>query len=337
MITLIAAIAENGAIGLDNKLLFWLPDDMRRFRQLTTGHTVIMGRRTWESLPKGALPNRRNIVLSRQQGFCAPGAEVLASLDAALAEFSHEEEVFIIGGASIYAEALPYAHRLCLTRVHNIPAAADAFFPEYSEEEWYITSKEAHAADERHAYAFDFVDLMRHPLMQFRYCPRCGSQRFVNNNAKSRHCQDCNFTYYFNPSAATVAVIEREGPKGVEWLCVRRAKEPARGTLDLPGGFSDSFETSERGVCREVYEETGLKVMSTEFLFSIPNIYIYSGFPVHTIDFFYRCHVDNTVEANPADDAAEILWIRPADIRPADFGLHSIRQGVIRLLRQCRN
>ena len=334
MLTLIAAIAENRAIGLDNKLLYWLPDDMRRFRQLTTGHAVIMGRRTWESLPKGALPNRRNIVLSRQPGYVAPGAEVFTSLDAVLSTFSHEEEVFVIGGASLYAEAMPRAHRLCLTRVHDTPQAADAFFPEFSDEEWYMAGNEEHSADERHSRSFAFTDYLRHPFAQFRFCPRCGSSAFAMNNAKSKHCADCGFTYYFNPSAATVAVIEREGADGPQWLCVRRAKDPARGTLDLPGGFSDSFETSEAGVCREVREETGLEVTSTEFLFSIPNIYMYSGFPVHTIDMFYRCRVAATAEARPADDVADILWLSPADIRPGDFGLDSIRQGVRRLLKQ---
>ncbi len=174
---------------------------------------------------------------------------------------------------------------------------------------------------------------MPHPLHLFRFCPECGSDRFVEHNAKSKHCEACGFTYYFNPSAATVALIEREAADGgVEWLCVRRAKEPARGTLDLPGGFSDLYETSEEGVCREVKEETGLTVEGVEFLFSLPNQYLYSGFNVHTIDMFYRCRVSNTSEARAADDAGEILWLRPSDINPSDFGLTSIRAGVERLL-----
>ena len=169
-----------------------------------------------------------------------------------------------------------------------------------------------------------------HPLAQFRFCPKCGSPRFVEHNAKSKHCEACGFTYYFNPSAATVALIENE--RG-EWLCVRRAKEPARGTLDLPGGFSDMFETSEEGVMREVKEETNLDVDSVEFLFSIPNQYEYSGFLVHTIDMFYRCRVKDTTCARAADDASELLWLRPEDINPADFGLLSIRRGVEKLLQ----
>lgn len=180
-----------------------------------------------------------------------------------------------------------------------------------------------------------------HPLSQFLFCPKCGSPRFVERNAKAKHCEECGFTYYFNPSAATVALIEREVParedetgkgKSVEWLCVRRAKEPACGTLDLPGGFSDMFETSEQGVAREVKEETGLEVERVEFLFSLPNQYLYSGFVVHTIDMFYRCRVSDTSAARAADDAGEILWLRPEDIRPEDFGLDSIRAGITRLL-----
>ena len=174
-----------------------------------------------------------------------------------------------------------------------------------------------------------------HPLHLFSFCPRCGSSRFVEHNGKAKQCLDCRFTYYFNPSAATVALIQRNLPSdGVEWLCVRRAKEPARGTLDLPGGFSDCFETSEQGVCREVKEETNLDVTRTEFLFSLPNLYVYSGFTVHTIDMFYRCHVDDTSPARPADDVAEILWTRPQDIRPQDFGLDSIRRGILKLLEK---
>lgn len=175
-----------------------------------------------------------------------------------------------------------------------------------------------------------------HPLHQFRYCPKCGSPRFVDHNFKSKHCEACGFTYYFNPSASTVALIERE-VEGLEWLCVRRAKEPAKGTLDLPGGFSDMFETSEEGVCREVKEETGLEVDRTEFLFSLPNQYEYSGFLVHTIDMFYRCHVTSTEGARAADDAGELLWLRPEDIRSEDFGLMSIRKGVEQLLAMYRN
>lgn len=168
-----------------------------------------------------------------------------------------------------------------------------------------------------------------HPFHQFKFCPKCGSSHFVEHDVKSKYCEACGFTYYFNPSAATVGLIERSDGR---WLCVRRAKEPAKGTLDLPGGFSDLYETSEEGVIREVKEETGLRVDRVEFLFSVPNQYLYSDFNIHTIDMFYRCHVSDITDAHAADDAGEILWLRPEEIHPEDFGLTSIRKGVERLL-----
>ena len=132
-----------------------------------------------------------------------------------------------------------------------------------------------------------------------------------------------------------MALIERESG---EWLVTRRAKDPARGTLDLPGGFSDLDETSEEGVIREVKEETGLHVDRVEFLFSLPNRYVYSGFTVHTIDMFYRCHVTgDPTTAQAQDDAAELIWLRPEDIRPEQFGLNSIRKGVERLLKNYKS
>ncbi len=161
MITLIAAVAENGAIGFKNKLLYWLPNDMKRFKALTTGHTIVMGRRTFESLPKGALPNRRNVVLSRNEAFQAPGTEVFPSLKAALASCEPEEDVYIIGGASVYAEALAVADRLCLTLVHDRPALADAFFPWLNPADWRAEVTESHDPDERHDYPYTFIDYVR--------------------------------------------------------------------------------------------------------------------------------------------------------------------------------
>ena len=173
------------------------------------------------------------------------------------------------------------------------------------------------------------TDMAQHPLEKFRFCPLCGSDRFVENNNKSKRCEACGFVYYFNPSASTVAVIVNEKN---ELLVVRRAKEPAKGTLDLPGGFSDCYETSEQGVVREVMEETGLCVDNVKFLFSIPNIYPYGGLNIHTIDMFYLCHVNSTKNAIPADDAAEIMWIPWNEVKPETFGLTSIRKGVQQLL-----
>lgn len=162
MISIIVAIAANRAIGLRGGLIYRLSADLRRFKSLTTGHTVVMGRRTFESLPKGALPNRRNIVLSRTAGAGAfPGAEAFPSLEAALAACAAEEQVFVIGGASVYAEALPLADRLCLTHLDATPAEADVFFPEYDAGEWLCVSSESHEADEKNEVPYTFADYVR--------------------------------------------------------------------------------------------------------------------------------------------------------------------------------
>lgn len=161
MITLIAAIARNLAIGNQNKLLYWLPDDMKRFRQLTTGHTIIMGRLTFESFPKGPLPNRRNVILSRQEGLTIPGAEVFPTLEAALLSCQPQEDIYIIGGASVYAQALPHADRLCLTEVDDTPQEADAYFPPFDKEGWNATLVQEHPTDEKHSHTFRFVDYTR--------------------------------------------------------------------------------------------------------------------------------------------------------------------------------
>lgn len=176
--------------------------------------------------------------------------------------------------------------------------------------------------------------MTKHPLDKFRHCPVCGSRQFEVNNEKSKKCRACGFTYYMNPSAATVAVILRDSPTQAdsrEILVVRRAKEPAKGTFDLPGGFSDFDETSEEGVIREVMEETGLQVVDTQFLFSLPNRYVYSGLEIPTMDMFYRCEVGDTAGAHAMDDAAELLWIPLDKVNPDDFGLISIRRGVEKL------
>ena len=137
MLALIAAIDRRRAIGYRNQLLFWLPNDLKRFKALTTGHTIIMGRRTFESLPKGALPNRRNVVLTSSSHLELPGAEVFHSLDEALASCRPgEQEAYIIGGASLYRQALPLADRLCLTEIDAEAPRADAFFPEIDAALW---------------------------------------------------------------------------------------------------------------------------------------------------------------------------------------------------------
>ena len=164
-----------------------------------------------------------------------------------------------------------------------------------------------------------------HPLDKFKFCPVCGSYHFEINNVKSKKCSDCGFVYYMNPSAATVAIILNDRR---ELLAVRRKNDPARGTLDMPGGFSDARETSEEGVMREVMEETGLKVTATQYLFTLPNDYEYSGLPIPTMDVFFLCRVDDFSPLHANDDAAECLFIPIDQLNPDDFGLHSIKKAM---------
>lgn len=158
MINIIAAVARNRAIGFENKLLYWLPNDLKRFKALTTGHTIIMGRNTFESLPKGALPNRRNVVLSRSVKEL-PGCEVYPTLEEALNSCQADEDIYIIGGARVYEQAISIADRLCLTEIDDLPTEADAFFPDYSD--WKVETKETHPKDEKHAFEYAFVDYIR--------------------------------------------------------------------------------------------------------------------------------------------------------------------------------
>lgn len=160
-ISIIAAVDQRMAIGFQNKLLFWLPNDLKRFKALTTGHTVIMGRKTFESLPKGALPNRRNVVLSSNPATECTGAEVFPSLETALQSCRDDESVYIIGGASIYRQALPFADELCLTEIDSIAPQADVYFPEVLPAIWQEKSREDHFADEKHLCSYAFVDYVR--------------------------------------------------------------------------------------------------------------------------------------------------------------------------------
>ncbi|MDR1557061.1 MAG: NUDIX domain-containing protein [Tannerellaceae bacterium] len=166
---------------------------------------------------------------------------------------------------------------------------------------------------------------MFHPLHTFNYCPVCGAEAFAVRNEKAKQCAVCGFVYYLNPSASVACFIRNAGG---ELLLVRRAKEPARGTLDLPGGFADMHETAEEAVCREVKEETGLEINNCRYLFSLPNIYPYMGFDVHTLDLFFECKVDNFDGVKASDDAAGIVVLPPSELNPADFGLQSIQKAV---------
>lgn len=161
MINIIVAIDRNLAIGNQNKLLFWLPNDLKRFKELTTGNTIIMGRNTFLSLPKGALPNRRNIVLSTRKGATFPGAETFASLEEAIAHCNKEENIYIIGGASVYKQALPIADALCITEVDDEAPIADTYFPTIDPNIWQEKSRESHPADEKHPCPYAFVEYIR--------------------------------------------------------------------------------------------------------------------------------------------------------------------------------
>ena len=170
-----------------------------------------------------------------------------------------------------------------------------------------------------------------HPLEKFKYCPKCGSKHFDVNNEKSKKCDNCGFVYYQNPSAATAAFILNE--RG-ELLVERRGKEPAKGMLDLPGGFVDNDETAEEGIAREVREETGLEIVSADYLFSLPNIYMYSGMEIHTLDVFFACRVVEGSQPVAADDAAECFWLPIEEIHTEQFGVRSIRHALRRFLEE---
>ena len=167
---------------------------------------------------------------------------------------------------------------------------------------------------------------MKHPLEKFQYCPSCGHQSFLPINEKASKCETCGFVYYFNPSAAVACLLRN--PQN-ELLLVRRAFDPAKGTLDLPGGFVDLNESLEDAVVREIKEETSLDIIQCNYLFSLPNIYLYSGFEVHTLDAFYECLVDSFDSAIALDDAAEIVITHIQDLNPELFGLSSVKEGVI--------
>lgn len=160
-ITIIAAVAENGAIGKNQQLLCHLPNDMKRFKELTTGHAVVMGRKTFESLPNGALPNRKNVVLTTmpEAGFvnCFP----CDSMADALELCENEKEIFIIGGALVYRQALSKADKMYITKIHAEFKDADAFFPVVDWSQWEETESQDFPADEKHQYAYSFITYVR--------------------------------------------------------------------------------------------------------------------------------------------------------------------------------
>lgn len=168
-----------------------------------------------------------------------------------------------------------------------------------------------------------------HPLHLFKFCPICGSNKFVENNFKSKRCENCGFVYYFNPSSATAAVIVNDKD---EILIATRANDPAKGTLDLPGGFIDLNESAEEAITREVKEETGLDIKSLSYLFSIPNLYMYSGFEVETTDLFFLCKVDHSQKITAQDDVSKLQFIPLKELDPSLFGLSSIKKGIEKII-----
>lgn len=158
-ISIIVAIAQNFAIGKNNDLLFHLPNDLKRFKQITTGHPVIMGRNTLLSLPKGALPNRRNIVISDIPEEKFERCEMVTSIEAAAAAVKDEQEAFIIGGGMIYRQFFPLAGKLYLTLVHR-DFDADVYFPEIDYSEWDELFREDHS-DEKNGFDYSYINLKR--------------------------------------------------------------------------------------------------------------------------------------------------------------------------------
>ena len=159
MLSLIVAMDRRRLIGRDNGLPWRLPDDLKQFKRLTVGKTILMGRKTWDSLGR-PLPERENWVLSRDPAFAPTGARVFTSLDAVLAAHAGGE-LMVIGGAELYRQALPLAERLYLTEVDAEVEGGDAWFPAFDRGQWQELSSQTHAADERHAYPFRFVTLER--------------------------------------------------------------------------------------------------------------------------------------------------------------------------------
>ena len=160
MIIQIAAASENNVLGKNNELVWHLPNDFKRFKQLTTGHHIILGRKTFESFPK-PLPNRTHVIISRQQNYQAPqGCIIVNSIENAIAACPKNENIFIIGGAEIYKQSLSITDKIELTRVHTT-CEGDAFYPEISADGWQIINEEFHPKDENHAFDFTYVTYIK--------------------------------------------------------------------------------------------------------------------------------------------------------------------------------
>lgn len=159
MIIIIAAVSENNALGKNNDLLWHLPNDFKRFKEITSGHHIIMGRKTFESFPK-PLPNRTHVIITRQKNFKHEGCIVVEDLKKAIAACPNDKDLYIIGGGEIYKQTISFADQLDITRVHHI-FEADVFFPDIDPEIWELTSETFQSKDERHLFDYSFQTFVR--------------------------------------------------------------------------------------------------------------------------------------------------------------------------------
>jgi dihydrofolate reductase len=159
MITLIAAVGENNELGRDNQLVWHLPDDFKRFKSITTGYHIIMGRKTFESFPK-PLPNRTHVIITRKKDYNPEGCIVVNSIQDAISKCPQDEDVYVIGGGEIYKQSIEFADKLEITRVHH-SFEADTYFPKINSDQWNIIFEEFHPKDEKHNYDFTYFTYIR--------------------------------------------------------------------------------------------------------------------------------------------------------------------------------
>ncbi|MEN9918072.1 MAG: hypothetical protein RL662_508 [Bacteroidota bacterium] len=161
LVSIIVAVDTNHAIGKDNQLLCHLPNDLKHFKSITQGHTVIMGRKTFESLPNGALPNRRNIVLSRNNKSKIEGCEMFNDIHKAIHECSNDDEIFVIGGAELYKKTIGITNKLYITHIDQAFEGADSFFPLIDLNLWTQTERIDNTSDDKNLYAHSFITYIR--------------------------------------------------------------------------------------------------------------------------------------------------------------------------------
>ncbi len=160
-VSIIVAVDKNNGIGRNGDQLAYISGDLKRFKALTTGHTIVMGRKTFEALPKGALPNRRNIVLTRRKDYQAEGCDVYNSVENVLRNTSGEEELFVIGGGEIYKAFLPHTNKIYLTIINHEFDGVDTFFPELKDEEWEEKENEGPFVDEKSGLNYRYITLKK--------------------------------------------------------------------------------------------------------------------------------------------------------------------------------